>query len=76
MNIEEAQRKFYELHDQWKIYHEAAQKLRGEVTQAFADVAKSGKTNPPLGLLAMLESMEQAEQNLQVKMDEIVRSLG
>jgi len=75
MNIEEAQRKFYELHDQWKIYHEAAQKLRGEVTQAFADVAKSGKTNPPLGLLAMLESMEQAEQRIQKKIDELIGSL-
>ncbi len=75
MNIDDAQRKFYELHDQWKVYHEAAQKLRGEVTRVFADVASGGKTNPPLGLLQMLDSMEQAEQRIQKKIDELIQSL-
>lgn len=75
MNIDEAQTKFYELYDQWNAYHEAARELRAQVTQAFSDVASGGKINPPLGVLAMLESMEQTERNLQVKMDEIVRAL-
>lgn len=76
MNIDEAQTKFYELYDQWKAYHEAVRELRVQVIRAFSEVAIGGKINPPLGVLAMLESMEQTEQNLQVKMDEIVRSLG
>ena len=76
MKIDETQTKFYELYDQWKAYHEAARELRAEVTRAFSEVASGGKINPPLGVLAMLESMEQTEQNLQVKMDEIVRALG
>lgn len=75
MNIDEAQTKFYELYDQWKAYHEAARELRAQVTQAFSDVASGGKVNPPLGVLAMLESMEKKERNFQEKMDELVRSL-
>ncbi len=75
MKIDDAQSKFYELYDQWKAYHEAARELRTQVTRAFAEVANGGKINPPLGILAMLESMEQTEKRLQEKMDELVRSL-
>lgn len=75
MTIEEAQTKFYELYDQWKAYHDAARELRAQVTRAFSDVARGGKINPSLGVLAMLESMEKKERNFQEKMDEIVRSL-
>jgi len=75
MNIDEAQTKFYELYDQWKAYHDAARELRAQVTRAFSEVASGGTINPPLGVLAMLESMEKKERNLQEKMDEIVRSL-
>lgn len=75
MNIQEAQRHFYELHDQWKLYHDAACKLRLEVTQAFAGVANVGSANPSLGVLAMLESMEAAEKRLQTKMDEVINSI-
>lgn len=75
MNIDEAQTKFYELYDQWKAYHEAARELRAQVTRAFSEVASGGRINPPLGILAILESMEQTEKRLQDKMDELVRAL-
>lgn len=47
MNNQEAQRLFYELYDQWKLYHDAARKLRVEVTQSFASVANGDSANPP-----------------------------
>lgn len=75
MNNQEAQRLFYELYDQWKLYHDAARKLRVEVTQAFASVANGDSANPSLGVLAMLDSMEATEKRLQAKMDEVVNSI-
>ena len=69
MNTQEAQRLFYEIYDQWKLYHDAARKLRVEVTQAFAGVAQG------LGVLAMLDSMEKIEKRLQAKMYEAVNSI-
>lgn len=75
MNIQEAQRQFYELQNQWKLYHDAARKLRIEVTQAFAGVANGGSANPSLGVLAMLEAMEAAEKRLETKMDEVMNSI-
>lgn len=75
MNTQEAQRLFYELYDQWKLYHDAARKLRLEVTQAFAGVVNGGSANPSLGVLAILESMEAAEKRLQTKMDEVINSI-
>lgn len=75
MNTQEAQRLFYELYDQWMLYHDAARKLRIEVTQAFSRVANGGSDNPSLGVLAMLESMEATEIRLQAKMDELINSI-
>jgi hypothetical protein len=75
MNTQEAQRLFYEIYDQWKLYHDAPRKLRVEVTQAFAGVAHGGSTNPGLGVLAMLDSMEKIEKRLQAKMYEAVNSI-
>ena len=75
MNNQEAQRLFYELYDQWKLYHDAARKLRVQVTQAFASVANGDSVNPSLGVLAMLDSMEATEKRLQAKMDEVVNSI-
>jgi hypothetical protein len=75
MNTQEAQRLFYEIYDQWKLYHDAARKLSVEVTQAFAGVAHGGSTNPGLGVLAMLDSMETIEKRLQAKMYEVVNSI-
>ena len=75
MDTQEAQRLFYELYDQWKLYHDAARKLRAEVTQAFSGVAKGGSNNPSLGVLAMLDSMEATERRLQAKMDEVINSI-
>jgi hypothetical protein len=75
MNIQEAQRLFYELYDEWEPYHIAAYKLRAELTQAFAGVANGGSANPSLGVLAMLESMEVTEKRLKTKMDEVIDSI-
>jgi seryl-tRNA synthetase len=75
MSIEDAQSKFYELYDQWKVYHDAARELRAQVNRAFSEIASGGKNNPSLGILAMLESMEQTEKSLQEKMDQLVRAL-
>lgn len=75
MNIKEAQEKFYDLYDQWKPYHEAARELRSLVTRAFSGVANDGKINPPIGVLAVLESLEEKERVIQEKMDELIRSL-
>lgn len=75
MKTQKAQRLFYELLDEWKIYHEAARDMRAKVTQAFSDVAKGGTFNPSLGVLAMLESLEKKEQQLQAKMNEIIKSI-
>lgn len=75
MKYQEAQHLFYEVLDEWKTYHEAARDLRAKVTQAFSDVAKGGAVNPGLGVLAVLESLERKEQQLQAKMDELVKSV-
>jgi len=75
MKYQEAQHLFYELLDEWKAYHEAARDMRAKVTQAFSGVAKGGTVNPSLGVLAVLESLERKEQQLQAKMDEIVKSI-
>ena len=73
--IQAAQRLFDELLDQWKPYHEAARELRLKVASTFSDVAKGGRLNPDLDILAMLESMEDKERELQAKMDELVNSI-
>jgi hypothetical protein len=76
MDLDDAQTKFYELNDQWNLYHEAVRELRGEVTRSFAEIASGGKTNPPLSILTMLELMEQKERDLQEKINELLRSIG
>jgi len=76
MKYQEAQHLFYELLDEWKAYHEAARDMRAKVTLAFSDVEKDGTVNPSLGVLALLESLERREQQLQDKMDEVVRLMG
>lgn len=75
MKYQETQHLFYELLDEWKAYHEAARELRAKVTEAFSGVAKGGAANPSLGVLAVLESLERKEQQLQVMMDELVKSI-
>ncbi len=75
MKYQEAQHLFYEFLDEWKAYHEAASDMRTKVTQAFSAVAKGGTVNPSRGVLALLESLEKKEQQLQAKMDEIVKSI-
>lgn len=75
MKTEKAQDLFYELLDQWTAYHKAARELRSEVTEAFANVANGVATNPNLGVLAMLESMERSERKLQEKMNELMNSI-
>jgi hypothetical protein len=76
MDLDYAQAKFYELNDQWNLYHKAVRELRGEVTRSFAGIAHVGKTNPPLSILILLEVMEQKEQDLQEKINELLRSIG
>jgi hypothetical protein len=66
---------FYELLDQWTAYHNATHELRSRVTELFANIANGGSTNPNLGVLAMLESMEKSEKRLQEKMDELMSSI-
>ena len=77
MEYQEAQRLFYELLDEWKVYHETDREMRAKVTLALSvalsAVAKGGAVNPSLGVLAMLESLERMEQQLQDKRDEVVR---
>lgn len=75
MKTQEAQKLFYDLYDQWKAYHDAAQDLRIKVTKAFVDVSQGSSKNPSLGIIAMLESMEAAEKRLQAKMDEVINSI-
>lgn len=75
MEDQEAQRLFYELYDEWKSYHEAACGMRTKVMQAFSGVAKGGAINPDPGVLTVLELLESKEQQLQAKMDEIVKSI-
>lgn len=75
MKYQETQHRFYELLDEWKAYHEAARDMRAKVTEAFSGVAKGGSVNPSLGVLAVLESLERKEQQLQVMMDELVKSI-
>jgi hypothetical protein len=75
MDINEAQAKFNKLYDEWKFVHVAARKLRSEVTVAFSDVAKGGKANPRLGILLILESMEQTEETIQKEIDKLLYSL-
>jgi len=59
MKIEGAKHLFYELLDQWTDYYKAASELRLKVTEAFANVANGGATNPKLGVLAMLDVQNQ-----------------
>jgi hypothetical protein len=73
MKYQETQHLFYELLDEWKAYHEAARDMRAKVTEAFYGVAKGGSVNPSLGVLAVLELLEIKEQQLQAKMDELVK---
>lgn len=75
MKVDEAQKLFYELYDQWKVYHDAARDLRSDVTQAFSRFPQIGTSELSLGVLAMLESMEAAEKRLQAKMDELIESI-
>ncbi len=75
MKYHEIQHRFYELLNEWKAYHEAARDMRAKVTEAFSGVAKAGAVNPSLGVLAVLESLERMEQQLQAKMDELVKSI-
>jgi hypothetical protein len=63
MKIEGAQHLFYERLDQWTDDYKAASELRLKVTEAFANVASGGATNPKLGVLAMLDLMERSEKD-------------
>ncbi len=76
MDLDDAQAKFYELNDQWNLYHKAVRELRGEVTRSLAEIAHGGKTNPPLSILTLLEVMKQKERDLQEKIIELLRSIG
>jgi hypothetical protein len=74
MEVDEAQKLFYELYDQWKAYHDAARDLRSKVTQAFSDFPQISSGISP-GVLLMLDSMEAAEKRLQDKMDCLIESI-
>ena len=63
MKIEGAKHLFYERLDQWTDDYKAASELRLKVTEAFANVANGGATNPKLGVLAMLDLMERSEKD-------------
>lgn len=75
MNVEEAQKLFYEFYDQWKMYHDAAQGLRSKLAKEFSNVYQGGTRNPSLGVMAILESLEAAESRLQAKMAEVINSI-
>ncbi len=58
MNLEDAQDRFAELIDAKMEYLKARNRLATDISNAFEDVFHKRGSNPPLGILAMQESLE------------------